>query len=284
MDYVLTLIGKNISPLAEAARERFGGNLAWLNPDEACDIAPLPLIHKEKLAALVGTHPACDFAFQPLHMRKKKLLVSDMDSTLIHQETIDMLASLVGAEKEVAALTEQAMQGEINFATALAKRVQLLRGIKESAFEKVLNKIEVRAGAQQLTATMKQNGASCLLLTGGFDILAAPIAERTGFEKAECNKLEFLDGALSGRLIAPIYDQSSKKKQMLEKAAALNLAPELIIAVGDGANDIDMIEAAALGVCFGDKPVLADRADCQIKHNDLTALLYIQGYSKSEFV
>ena len=282
MDYVLTLIGKNIAPLAERARQQFGGSLTWLGENEACDIAPLaasalPLIKEHAFGAV-------DFAFQPCANRKKKLLASDMDSTIIKEETIDLLATLVGAEKEVARITEKAMQGQIDFATALAERVSLLKGIKEDEVKSVLDKITICAGAKTLSATMTQHGAPCLLLSGGFDILVSAVAKQAGFTAGECNRLQIKNGELTGALIAPIYDASTKKQLMLNKAKELGIESADIIAVGDGANDIAMIEAAGLGVCFGDKKILAQKADIQIQHNDLTALLYVQGYLRSEFI
>lgn len=276
MNYVLTLIGSQISQTAERAQRELGGTITWLDDDRACDIAP---IAKTKM-----NFQGLDWALQPIKNRKKKLLTCDMDSTLVKQETLDLLAELADAQKEVAAITEKAMQGEIDFAAALTERVSLLKGLKESALKEVLHTIELNDGAKTLTATMKANGASCLLLSGGFDFLVAPIAARAGLEAGQCNKLEIVNGVLTGKLIPPLYDALAKKRLMLEKAKALGLTADDIIAVGDGANDIPMIETAGLGVCFGNKKILAEKADCQIQYNDLTALLFIQGYALSTFI
>lgn len=282
MDYVLTLIGKNCEVLAKNCAQKWGGKIAPLGAG-AFDIFFNRKIARGELLELIGAEKI-DFAMQPVQGRRKKLLVSDMDSTIIHQETIDLLAEFLGVEKEVSKITEQAMSGQLNFNDAIIKRVAMFEGFNINELRKVLDKINLRSGVGTLTATMKKNGGECLLVSGGFTIIVEPTAKLAGFEAALCNKLEVKDGKLTGRLVPPIYNGEDKKKLMLGKAKSLGIKTCDIIAVGDGANDIEMIKAANMGVCFGSKKILSECADAQIKYNDISALLYIQGYSSSEFI
>lgn len=282
MDYVLTLIGNEITAVAEEVAGAAGARIVWLDEGKACDIAPVGL---DAFDAFAGASAGIDFIFQSLAVeRKKKLLVSDMDSTIVVGETIDALAALAGVAEEVSAITLRAMEGELDFNKALEERVRLLKGIPVDEAESLLSKIQLEPGAVQLAATMKKNSADCLLLSGGFEILVAPLAERAGFTASKCNRLEIKDGILTGGLLAPLYDGAAKKTLMLERCALLGIGVEDVLAVGDGANDIFMLDAAGLGICFGKKKAVAAKADAQVQHNDLTALLFMQGYSRSEFV
>ncbi len=294
MDYVLTLIGEALDPsLAERIRAQLDepGAVDWLSL-VACDIPlPAPADRATIISRLndattdVTTDIAIDFALQPKKARRKKLLAADMDSTIIKEETLDLLAAHHGCKSQVAAITEKAMQGKINFVQALSERVALLKGLEENILARILDEdIHIRPSARTLAATMRARGAQCLLLSGGFEKLVRPIAERTGFIHGDCNRFEIKNGALTGSLIPPIRNATTKKTELVKQAQKMNIDLQDVIAVGDGSNDRPMIETAGLGVAFHAKPVLAASADVHIRHHDLTALLYLQGYRRDEFV
>jgi phosphoserine phosphatase len=226
-----------------------------------------------------------DVVVQPVADRKKRLFVVDMDSTMINQECIDELADYVGLKPRVAAITERAMRGEIEFEPALRERVQLLRGLPAAVINEVIEKrVTLSAGGRTLVATMRANGGHTCLVSGGFTLFTEKIAAMLGFDEQRANRLVVENGKLSGRVEEPILGREAKLAALRQLTERLKLRREQTIAAGDGANDLPMIEAAGLGVAFHAKPVVAAAAHARIDHGDLTALLYLQGYRREEFV
>jgi phosphoserine phosphatase len=216
---------------------------------------------------------------------RKKLLLADMDSTMIEQECIDELADMVGLKDSVSSITERAMQGEIAFEPALRERVALLRGLPVTVIDTIItDRITLTPGGKTLIATMKANGAYTCLVSGGFTLFTARIAEMLGFDEHRANELIVIDGKLTGEVREPILGKEAKRATLIELREKLGLAHEDTLAVGDGANDLAMIGEAGLGVAFHAKPAVAEAADARIDHGDLTALLYLQGYRENEFV
>jgi phosphoserine phosphatase len=233
-------------------------------------------------AALAGE--AIDVNLLATERRRNQLLVADMDSTLIRQECIDELAAHIGVGQKVAAITERAMRGEIEFEPALRERVALLAGLPESVVTEVLaTRIELMPGGRTLVATMRAHGAKTLLVSGGFTVFAGPIAEKIGFDTYCANTLLAEAGRFTGSVAEPILGREAKEAALRETCAALGIGTEDAIAVGDGANDAAMIRTAGLGCAYHAKPVLRAAAAAAIDHCDLTALLYLQGYSSAEF-
>ncbi|MEO1204851.1 MAG: phosphoserine phosphatase SerB [Pseudomonadota bacterium] len=226
-----------------------------------------------------------DIALIPSKDRQNMLLLSDMDSTMIQQECIDELADFAGLKSQVATITQRAMNGELDFAAALTERVALLAGLPISTLQTVVDlRLQLMPGARTLVQTMKANAAHCVLVSGGFTYFTKAIAEQIGFDATFANTLEITDGHLTGRVIPPILGAQAKLETLNRCLSEKSLSSTHTIAVGDGANDLPMIEAAGLGVAFRAHPVLAGRADVVIQHCDLTALLHLQGYTRDEFV
>ena len=227
-----------------------------------------------------------DIVVQPEATRRKKLFLADMDSTMIGQECIDELADYAGFKERVAAITEGAMRGEIAFAPALRERVALLKGLPIATIEKVIaERIRPNPGATTLVQTMRANGAYTCVVTGGFTAFMAPLAAAIGFDEYHANKLlTDANGRLTGEVAEPVLGREAKRDTLLTLRRRLRLGREDTLAVGDGANDIPMIEAAGLGVAFHGKPALREAAGACIDHGDLTALLYAQGYRREDFV
>lgn len=216
--------------------------------------------------------------------RRKRILLADMDSTMIEQECIDELAAEVGIKAEVAAITARSMNGEIAFEPALRERVALLAGLDAAVIGRLIEtRITLAAGALELVRTMRAHGAWTALVSGGFEAFTGPIAALIGFQEHRGNRLLESAGKLSGLVAEPILGRTAKRDTLVEIAARLALSPADVIAVGDGANDLDMIGAAGTGVALHAKPVVAAEARVRIDHGDLTALLYLQGYRRSEF-
>jgi len=258
----------------------------WLAPGKAADIAFSGLSEPEAetrvRAALVGA--AIDLVAQPAEGRRKKLLVADMDSTMVIGETLDELAAFAGLKDQIAAITARAMNGEIDFKAALRERVGLLAGLADTALAETYQHLELMPGAKTLVATMRANGAHTVLASGGFDYFTSRVRALCGFHDDRANRLEIEGGKLTGKVIEPILDRDSKLFYLRDFAAKLGLDMQETLAVGDGANDLDMIRAAGLGVAYHAKPVVAGEAKLRVDHNDLTALLYAQGYHRDEFV
>lgn len=235
------------------------------------------------LRALAGR---IDVVVQPAAGRRKKLFLADMDSTMIRQECIDELADYVGLKSHVAAITERAMRGEIAFEPALRERVALLEGLPVSVVEEVIReRIKLTSGARILIATMRANGTRTCMVSGGFTLFTDRIAAMIGFDESRANTLTILDGhKLAGKVAEPIFGRDGKRAALVELRTEFGLAKADTMAIGDGANDLDMILEAGLGVAYHAKPKLAAAAAARIDHCDLTALLYVQGYSTDEFV
>jgi phosphoserine phosphatase len=256
--------------------------LHWIDEGDAADLSFSgdSKAARWALEALDGL----DVVVQPEEPRWKKLLVADMDSTIIGQECIDELADYAGLKEKVARITERAMQGELDFPAALRERVRLLAGLDERELSRCLTeRVEVTAGAETLVQTMRAGGSSCLLVSGGFLSFAEPIASAVGFDRVKANRLVFTGGKLSGEVGDPIVDAMSKREALIETREQLGLAREQVLAVGDGANDKLMIEEAGLGIAFRAKPALVAVADAELKHHGLDALLWAQGVSRREW-
>ena len=236
-------------------------------------------------AALALSGLPVDFCVQQLGGRRKRLLVADMDSTIIGCECLDELADFAGKKVEVAAITERAMRGEIGFEGALRERVAMLAGLPLEALSLCYHqRVHLNAGARTLVLTMKAGGARCTLVSGGFSSFTGRVAAAAGFDADFANALVDDGDRLLGRVAEPILGREAKLATLRREADALGISPTEALAVGDGANDLDMIRAAGLGVAYRAKPVVAAEADARIDHADLTALLYFQGYRASEFV
>jgi phosphoserine phosphatase len=226
-----------------------------------------------------------DIVVQPLGFRRKKLLLADMDSTIIGQECIDELADFVGLKARVAAITERAMRGEIEFEPALRERVALLKGLPVSVVDEVLKtRITLTPGARELVATMRAHGAYTCLISGGFTLFTRAVAAMIGFDEHRANELIVEDGKLTGEVKEPILGRAAKLATLIELTESFDLDDIDTLAVGDGANDLGMVQAAGLGVAYHAKPAVAAAAAARIDHGDLTALLYAQGYRRDEFV
>jgi phosphoserine phosphatase len=254
----------------------------WIDEGDAAD---LKFSGDRKSARwALSTLVDVDVVVQPDEPRWKRLLVADMDSTVIGQECIDELADYAGLKDEVARITERAMQGEIDFGGALRERVRLLAGLDERALSRCLDeRVEITDGAETLVQTMRAGGASCLLVSGGFLSFANPIAEAVGFDRVKANRLVFAGGKLSGDVGDPIVDAIAKREALVEAREQLGLGPADVLAIGDGANDKLMIEEAGLGIAFRAKPALAEVADAELKHHGLDALLWVQGVRRKDW-
>lgn len=239
----------------------------------------------ERLRASLSGEPI-DVAVLPggAH-RRKRLFLADMDSTMIEQECIDELADLVGIKPEVAAITERAMRGEIAFEPALRERVGLLKGLSVDVIDGLIrDRIRLTPGGRTLVATMRAHGAFTGLVSGGFTLFTGPIGEKIGFDETRANVLDVADGQLTGRVVEPIVGAQAKRATLITLRGRLGLSEGETLAVGDGANDLPMLGEAGVGVAFRAKPKVAAAARVRIEHGDLTALLYLQGYSAAEFV
>jgi len=226
-----------------------------------------------------------DIVVQPLAARRKKLLLADMDSTMIGQECVDELADFAGVKSRVAAITERAMRGEIKFKPALRERVALLSGLPVAVVEEILkNRITLTPGARELVATMRANGAWTCLISGGFTLFTRAVAEMIGFDENRANELIVEDGKLTGEVVEPVLGRAEKLSTFIELLESFDLDDIDTLVVGDGANDLDMIEHAGLGIAYHAKPAVAAAARARIDQGDLSALLYAQGYRREDFV
>ena len=301
MTFVATLISNPAAPSLDAAAiERARRALPsaeapiWLELGIAADIpftggrentqaADTRALTEHVRAALAAP---IDVLLQPASGRRKRLFLADMDSTMIGQECIDELADYVGVKPQVAAITERAMRGEIEFAPALRERVALLKGLPASVAEKVIaERIRLTPGARTLVATLRKNGVFTCLVTGGFTLFTERVAAMIGFHENRANTLVVdASGRLTGGVMEPIFGREAKLATLIELRRRLGIAPDATLVAGDGANDIAMIQAAGLGVAYRAKPNVAKAAAARVDHGDLTALLYAQGYRREEFV
>ncbi|MDP3855846.1 phosphoserine phosphatase SerB [Phenylobacterium sp.] len=247
---------------------------------EADAIAP---VHAAAQAALAAW--PIDICAQPWNGRRKRLLIADMDSTIIGCECIDELADFAGVKDQVSAITERAMRGELDFEAALRERVAMLKGLPLADLQRAYDeRVRLNPGARTLVRTMTANGAKAFLVSGGFSFFTSRVAQAAGFQANRANTLIEAGGVLAGEVGEPILGREAKLAALREEAAALSLDLAETLAVGDGANDLAMIEAAGLGVAYRAKPIVAAQADAKIDHADLTALLHFQGYRFDEFV
>jgi phosphoserine phosphatase len=283
--YALSIVGASAyavkMPLfPELSHER------WLSPGRALDIS---FNHDPAEVLARARH---HFAGQPVDVnvvpaanRRKKLLIADMDSTIISVECLDELADMAGLKPAIAAITERAMRGEIDFESALRQRVAMLSGLELAALDRVYEeRIRLNPGARTLLATMRKHGAHTLLVSGGFRYFTARVAQAAGFHSEQANELLHDGRILTGKVADPILGREAKLAALERAVADLGIAADDVLAVGDGANDLAMIERAGLGVAYYAKPVVAAAAGARVTHGDLTALLYLQGYSDDEFV
>ena len=272
--------------LVEALRNAWGGGAArWLNPGIAAefDLAEMPGNRWQVWEDLQAQ--GIDLALQPAAGRRKKMLLADMDSTMIAQECIDELADLAGFGPQVAAITARAMNGELEFEPALRERVALFRGMDAGIVDRVLaERITFTPGGRELVATMRAHGAHTALVSGGFTAFTARVAAELGFDEHRANLLVRHGDRLAGTVAEPILGRQAKVDALEAIAARLGIGPEDVIAVGDGANDLGMLGRAGAGVALHAKPVVAAQCELRVNHGDLTALLYLQGYAVTDFV
>jgi phosphoserine phosphatase len=294
MTHVATLIAKpgalDATGIEQARKLLRNGQAAqWLAVDTAADIA-FTAIAGDLRAIADGIRSVLgapiDVVVQPVASRRKKLFLADMDSTMIEQECIDELADYAGLKPHIAAITERAMRGEIAFEPALRERVALLKGLPAKLIDEIIKtRITLTPGGRTLLATMRKHGTWTCLVSGGFTLFVDRIAAMIGFDETRSNLLKLdPDGHLNGMVAEPIFGRDQKRATLIELRDRLGVAREQTMATGDGANDLDMIAEAGLGVAYHAKPKVAAAAQARIEHGDLTALLYAQGYRRDEFV
>lgn len=262
-------------------------DVKYLKPEKVADIYFAVISREEVEAILSGLleNFEIDFVVQPANGRKKQLLITDMDSTIIEQECIDEIADLLGIKPQISEITERAMNGELDFKSALRERVALLKGIAEADLQKVYDeKISLQPGAETLVRTMSENGARCVLVSGGFTFFTSRIKEACGFDIEEANILEIEGGKLSGKVREPILDSDAKLNAIKFHCEELGIAPFMSCAAGDGANDLKMLKFAGLGIAYRAKKIVADQAKYKINIPNLENILYAQGYSEEELI
>jgi phosphoserine phosphatase len=297
MTHVLTLVAaehqalapKRLETLAAALRDAGAatGEVNWLAPgDRACDLpfAHLATERVHDIARVTLADMPIDFHAQPVENRRKRLLLADMDSTIVTAETLDELAEEAGLKDVIAEITRRAMRGEIDFPQALVERVAMLADLPEAALARTAAKLTLMPGAATLVHTMRANGAFTALVSGGFKYFTGKVAARTGFQLDLANDLAMAEGRLTGELQGPILDKDGKRNALQTLAAERNLTPADAVTVGDGANDLPMLLEAGLGVAYYGKPLLRAQVRAQVNHTDLRTLLFFQGYLAEEFV
>jgi phosphoserine phosphatase len=285
---VLTLIAAPATVLTaerlRAVEESLGAaRTQWLAPEEAVDLYFSAPPSPAAVAKAIGGLPI-DAIAQPVAGRAKRLLVADMDSTIVTTETLDELAAYAGLKERIAAITTRSMNGEIDFRQALIERVGLLRGLHVEALEQTWAATVLMPGARELVGTMRAAGAACALVSGGFTYFTSRVAARLGFDHHRANVLLDDGVALTGGLAEPILDRAAKRAALHDIAALHGLTSDQTMAVGDGANDLDMLRDAGMGVAYHAKPIVAREARARVDHCDLRALLFIQGYARSTWV
>ncbi|MEQ9345695.1 MAG: phosphoserine phosphatase SerB [Thalassospira sp.] len=260
------------------------GDVTWLADGEACDLSFDGITLDIADTTLAEAELPVDAVTQKAAARRKKLLIADMDSTMVTGETLDELAEFAGVKDRVAAITARAMNGELDFEAALDERVGLLEGMSTDMLKEAWKTVEYTGGAKTLVATMKANGAFAALVSGGFDFFTGAVRVELGFDYDQANVLIQADGKLTGKVQKPVLDRQAKVDALENLSSEQGITSGDAIAVGDGANDLQMISIAGTGVAFHAKPSVQEQARICINHGDLTALLYLQGYAKSDFV
>ncbi|MCP5412964.1 MAG: phosphoserine phosphatase SerB [Alphaproteobacteria bacterium] len=278
--FVVNVIGAGVAP----ALFQTLGAISELSPGRACDIAVESPDALEQARVIAGDAP-WDINLVAVAGRRKKLLVADMDSTIINVECLDELADMAGLKPQIAAITERAMRGELVFEDALKERVGMLKGLALSALEKTYaERVRLNGGAKSLLATMRAHGAHSVLVSGGFGFFTSRVAQQAGFHENFGNSLIDDGAALTGEVGMPILGKEAKVETMQRTVAKLGITDCDVLAVGDGANDLGMITLAGMGVAYHAKPVVAAAAGAAVNHNTLEALLYLQGYRDDEIV
>jgi phosphoserine phosphatase len=297
MDLVATLIA---APKSDALRddvikaavsrlEQAGagiGDTTILSPGECADIAfgGIDLDRADDALGELRNTANIDVVSQIAATRKKRLLIADMDSTIVTGETLDELADFAGVKDHVAAITARAMNGELDFEAALDERVGLLDGMSVDMLAEAWKRVEYTGGARELVATMRANGAFAALVSGGFDFFTGAVRAELGFDFDQANVLLTKDGKLTGKVQKPVLDRQAKVDALESLSAKMDITPAEAIAVGDGANDLQMLSLAGTGVAFHAKPSVQAQARIRINHGDLSALLFLQGYARADFV
>ena len=288
---IVTLISDPADPVLDAARvtrlrdDWRGGEIRWLAPEVAAEF-PVEAFPDDFAARWAQFQQGrIDLAVQPAQGRRKRMLLADMDSTMIEQECVDELADMAGVGERVAEITRRAMNGELEFEGALRERVALLEGLDAEVIERVLReRITYTPGGRELIATMRANGAYAVLVSGGFTAFTERVAAHLGFDEHRANRLEIVQGRLTGRVAEPILGRAAKVATLEEISARLGIGESQVMAVGDGANDLGMLQRAGAGVALHAKPSVAEQCDLRVNHGDLTALLYLQGYARESFI
>lgn len=295
MSHFLTLVAPagalTAARLAEtraalAALGADAGTPDWLAPEEAADLPFAGLAPEQAIAAAraaLGEAPV-DAIATPAEGRRKRLLLADMDSTIVTSETLDEIAAYAGLKAPIAEITRRSMNGELDFRQALIERVGMLAGLDVSALERTWEATEITPGARALVATMRAQGAHCAIVSGGFTFFTGRVADKLGFHAHYSNTLAVADGKLTGKVAEPILDRDAKLATLKRLAAEHGLPLSAALTVGDGANDLAMLQAAGLGVAWRAKPVVAAAARARVDHADLRALLFAQGYRAAEII
>ncbi len=295
MDNVLTLVGPGDASLPDTLLNQITatlvengaalGNPEWLATNRACDIefVGLSIDQAETLTRQVIGNKPVDVLAQPTNNRRKKLLIADMDSTIVRGETLDDLAELAGIGPQIAKITARAMNGEIEFEDALRERVSMLRDLDVSFLDKTLAALQINPGAETLVRTMAAHGAYTALVSGGFRFFTERVGQQIGFDLNKGNTLEIIGNRISGQVIDPILTKTTKLETLQDLSRIRQIDLSETLTVGDGANDLPMLQAAGLGVAYYAKPVVIAQAKARVEHTDLTTLLFYQGYKQSEF-
>ena len=257
----------------------------WLAPGQAVDIAFDADRTQAEAAvrAALGSAPV-DVIAQTSYRRRKKLLIADMDSTIVEGETLDELAEFAGLKDAIAAITQRAMQGELDFAEALRERVAMLKDLDEGFLAKTMASVKLNPGAETLIATMRANGAVTALISGGFSYFTDRIRQQVGFDTSLGNRLDIKGGKLTGHVIPPIVDKDKKCEMLIDMAEQQNLSQSDTMTIGDGANDVPMLAKAGTGVAYHAHPIARQAARARLDYADLTGALFVQGYRVGEFV